>query len=89
MPLSTERKAVLVKQYGQNEKDTGTTEVQIAILSDRISAITEHLKIHRHDNHTRYGLLKLVGQRRSLLDYLKENHIERYRQVIAKVGIRK
>ncbi|MBN1980221.1 MAG: 30S ribosomal protein S15 [Chitinivibrionales bacterium] len=89
MPLSKERKAELVKQYGKDEKDSGTTEVQVAILTDRINAITEHLKSHKQDTHTRYGLLKLVGQRRALLDYLKETHIERYRTVIKNVGIRK
>ena len=89
MPLSKERIIELVKNHGKTENDTGAVEVQIAILSERIGAITQHLQTHKKDNHTRYGLLKLVGQRRSLLDYLKSTEIERYRNIIKTLNIRK
>ncbi|MBD3420300.1 MAG: 30S ribosomal protein S15 [Chitinivibrionales bacterium] len=89
MPLTKERTQELVKEFGASEKDPGNSDVQIAILSQRIKDLTEHLKIHKSDHHTRHGLLKMVGKRRSLLDYLKNNDIERYRSLIKKLGIRK
>jgi small subunit ribosomal protein S15 len=89
MPLTKERKLELVKEHGTNEVDTGNTKVQIALLTERIKDLTAHLKDHPKDHHTRYGLLKLVGQRRSLLDYLKANEIQTYRDLIKKLGIRK
>jgi small subunit ribosomal protein S15 len=89
MSLSKERTLELVKEFGDNENDTGKAEVQIAILSERINHLTEHLKIHKKDYHTRHGLLKMVGQRRSFLDYLKKKEIERYRTIIKQLGIRK
>ena len=89
MPLTSERKKELTIEYGANEKDTGNTDVQIALLTERINQLTEHMKVNKKDHHTRYGLLKLVGQRRSLLDYLIENDIARYRTLIKKLNIRK
>lgn len=89
MPLTMERKKELIKQFGKNENDSGNTDVQIAILTERINQINEHLKVHKKDNHSRYGLLKLVGKRRALLDYLMKKDIEHYRELIAKLGIRK
>ena len=89
MAVSKETKAKLVKKFGKNEKDSGATEVQIAILTAEINELTEHLKIHIHDFHSKRGLLMKVGKRRSLLDYLKKNDIQSYREVIAKLGIRK
>lgn len=88
MSISKEAKAALVAEYGKNAQDSGSTEVQIAILTVRIKELTEHLKIHKHDHHTRRGLLKLVGQRRRLMNYLKNKDIEGYRELIAKLGIR-
>jgi small subunit ribosomal protein S15 len=89
MPLTKERKEELVKEYGKNEKDTGMTEVQIALLTDRINQITGHLGTFKKDHHGRTGLLRLVGQRRSLLDFLADIDIERYRALIKKLNIRK
>ena len=89
MPLTKERKKELTNEYGINDNDTGNTDVQIALLTERINQLTGHLKIHKKDHHTRYGLLKLVGQRRSLLDYLIKNDIARYRTLIKKLNIRK
>lgn len=89
MPLTKERKQEIIKEHGNDEKDSGNTKVQIALLTTRIKELTEHLKIHKKDNHTRYGLLKLVGQRRALLDYLIANDIGEYRILIKKLGIRK
>ncbi len=89
MPISKERKQELVLTYGTNEKDTGKTDVQIAILTNEINSLTEHLKRETKDHHTRYGLLKKVGARRSLLDYLRKKDIENYRSLIKKLGIRK
>ena len=89
MPLTKERKKELTVEYGTNEKDTGNTDVQIALLTERIKQLTEHMKINKKDHHTRYGLLKLVGQRRSLLDFLIKTDIERYRTLIKKLNIRK
>jgi small subunit ribosomal protein S15 len=89
MPVTKERKAELVKKFGSSEADTGKTEVQIALLTERINHLTEHLKTHPKDNHTRYGLLKLVGKRKRLLNYLTKTDVLRYRQVIADLDIRK
>lgn len=88
MPLSKDTKTEIIEQYKRGESDTGSAEVQVALLTQRIRDLTEHLKIHKKDHHTRRGLLKLVGQRRRLLGYLKKTDIERYRDVIAKLGIR-
>lgn len=89
MSIEKAKTQELVKQFGTTEKDTGNTEVQIAILTERITNLTEHLKIHAKDHSTRRGLLKLVGQRRRLLRYLKGNKLETYRELIAKLNLRK
>jgi len=87
--LSNERKADVISTYRTHDADTGSPEVQVAILSDRISYLTEHFKTHVKDHHSRRGLLKLVGQRRRLLDYLKRKDADRYSDLIRKLGIRK
>ncbi|MCI8464834.1 MAG: 30S ribosomal protein S15 [Lachnospiraceae bacterium] len=87
--ISKEKKAEIIEAYGRKPGDTGSPEVQIAILTARISELTEHLKVNQKDHHSRRGLLKMVGQRRGLLDYLKRNDIEAYRNLIARLGIRK
>lgn len=87
--ITKERKSELVEKYGDGPNDTGTAEVQIAIFSERISRLTEHLKEHPKDHATRHGLLKLVGKRRRLLNYLKDRDIERYRALIQDLGLRK
>ena len=89
MALTKERKQELVKKFGKNEQDTGSVEVQIAILTDEINTLTEHLKEHKHDFHSRRGLLKKVGQRRSLLNYLLKNDVAKYRIVIKELNLRK
>jgi len=89
MSLSKDDRAELVKKFGSSETDTGKTEVQIAILTERIKYLTEHLKTHKKDHHTRRGLLKLVGQRRRLLRYLTKKDITRYRNVIKELGLRR
>ena len=89
MAVTKEQKAKLVKEFGKNEKDSGATEVQIAVLTAEINDLTEHLKVHTHDYHSKRGLLMKVGKRRSLLDYLKKNDVVSYRNVIEKLGIRK
>ncbi|MFP4152767.1 MAG: 30S ribosomal protein S15 [Alkalispirochaeta sp.] len=89
MSMTAEQKREVIAEFGENEKDTGTPEVQIALLTNRITELTEHLKIHKKDHHSRRGLLKLVGQRRRLLRYLKRTDLERYRAVLAKLGLRK
>jgi small subunit ribosomal protein S15 len=89
MAVTKERKAELVKEFGKSEKDTGATEVQIAILTEEINNLTEHLKTHIHDFHSKRGLQMMVGKRRSLLDYLKENDVVSYRKTIEELGIRK
>lgn len=89
MSITAERKQQLIKEYATSASDTGSPEVQIAILSERISNLTEHFKSHAKDNHSRRGLLKLVSLRRSLLDYLRRNDEERYRTIIGKLGIRR
>jgi len=87
--ISKEKKAEIIAQYGRKAGDTGSPEVQIAILTERIKELTEHLQTHQKDHHSRRGLLMLVGQRRGMLDYLKANDIEGYRALIEKLGIRK
>ena len=87
--ISKEKKAGIIDAYGRKPGDTGSPEVQIAILTARITELTEHLKENPKDHHSRRGLLKMVGQRRGLLDYLKRNDIEAYRNLIARLGIRK
>ena len=89
MAISKERKALLVKQFGKNESDTGSSKVQIAILTDEINDLTEHLKFHKHDFHSKRGLLMKVGKRRSLLDYLKRTDVVSYRELIKELNIRK
>ena len=89
MYLTNDVKKEIFAKYGKNESDTGSPEVQIAILSERISELTEHLKSHQKDHHSRRGLLKMVGQRRGMLNYLQKKDIERYRAIIAKLNIRK
>ena len=84
-----EEKTEIIKEYAMHEGDTGSPEVQIAILTKRINALTEHLKIHKKDHHSRRGLLKMVGRRRNLLNYLQKNDVERYRTIIEKLSIRK
>ncbi|QAT51133.1 30S ribosomal protein S15 [Caproiciproducens sp. NJN-50] len=84
-----EEKTEIIKQYALHEGDTGSPEVQIAILTTRINALTEHLKAHKKDHHSRRGLLKMVGQRRNMLNYLQKSDISRYRVIIEKLGIRK
>ena len=86
--ITKEQKADLVKQYGKSETDTGSAEVQVAILTERIKELTEHMKSHQKDFHTRRGLLMLVGKRRRLLSYIKKNDIENYRNLIKSLGIR-
>ena len=88
LSISKERTAELIKEFGKNEKDSGSAEVQVAILSERIRNLTEHLKVHKKDNHTRRGLMMLIGKRRGLLKYIKSNDIEAYRVLIKKLGIR-
>lgn len=87
--ISKEKKTAIMKEYARSEGDTGSPEVQIAVLSARIQELTEHLKEHPKDNHSRRGMFKMVGQRRGLLNYLKKKDIERYRTLIEKLGIRK
>ena len=88
MTISKERKAELTAKFGKNAQDTGNSRVQVAILTDRIKELTEHMKSHQKDFHTRRGLLMLVGKRRRLLSYIKKNDINEYRELIAKLGIR-
>ena len=83
------KKQEIIKTYARNEKDTGSSEVQIALLTERINHLTEHLKTHKKDNHSRRGLFKMVGQRRGLLKYLENTDIERYRSLIERLGLRK
>jgi small subunit ribosomal protein S15 len=87
--LSTEKKQEIIKAYQVNENDTGSPEVQIAILTDRINYLNEHLKANKKDHHSRRGLLKMVGQRRSLLDYLKKSDFDRYRNIVTRLGLRR
>jgi small subunit ribosomal protein S15 len=87
--VEKDRKSAIVEQFRANEKDTGSTEVQVAILTERIKRLTEHLKAHRHDHHSQRGLLMLVGQRRSLLGYLRRQDTARYQVLIGKLGLRR
>ena len=89
MALTKEVKSSIVKEYQRDAKDTGSVEVQVAILTEEIKVLTEHLKEHIHDYHSKRGLLQKVGERRSLLDYLKRTDVQRYRELIAKLGLRK
>lgn len=89
MSITAERKQALIKDFGAKDGDTGSPEVQVAILTERITNLTEHFKSHNKDNHSRRGLLKLVSQRRSLLDYLKKKDEGRYKSLIARLGIRR
>ena len=89
MSITADRKAELIKTYAQAEGDTGSPEVQVAILSERISNLTEHFKDHKKDHHSRRGLLKMVGQRRRLLDYLKDRDSTRYDKLIERLGLRR
>ena len=89
MTLQAEQKREIISKFGANENDTGSTEVQIALLSHRITYLTEHFKTHKKDHHSRRGLLKLVGQRRRLLNYLKGKSVDSYKNVISELGIRK
>ena len=88
-PANLPAKASTIAEHRTHESDTGSPEVQIALLSDRINHLTEHLKVHKKDHHSRRGLLMLVGRRRRLLDYVKKNDVERYRSIIAKLGLRR
>ena len=87
--IRKDEKTAIIEANRTHPTDTGSPEVQIAILTARIQELTEHLKIHKHDNHSRRGLLKMVGKRRKMLDYLAKKDVERYRAIIAKLGIRK
>ena len=87
--ISKEMKSSIIEKYKRDEKDTGSPEVQIALLTERINELTEHLKVHKKDNHSRRGLLKMVGKRRNLLNYLAKKDINRYRTVVEKLGLRK
>ncbi|MCB2198965.1 30S ribosomal protein S15 [bacterium] len=89
MPLTAERKAEIIKKFGTSETDTGRTEVQVALLTERIKELTEHFRVHGKDHHSRRGLLQIVGKRQRLLQYLKGTDIERYRALIKELGIRR
>ncbi|MEE4208397.1 MAG: 30S ribosomal protein S15 [Parvularcula sp.] len=89
MSITTERKDALIKEYATKDGDTGSPEVQIAILTERINNLTEHFKEHRKDNHSRRGLLKMVSHRRNLLDYVKRKNEERYQDIINRLGLRR
>ena len=89
MSITTERKAEVIKSHARGEADTGSAEVQVAIMSERISNLTEHFKTHKKDNHSRRGLLKLVSARRSLLDHLKKSDVDRYQKLIETLGLRR
>jgi len=87
--MTKERKQELINTYKREENDTGSSEVQIALLTERISELTEHLKTHTNDNHSRRGLLKMIGKRRNLLNYLADKDINRYREIVKKLNLRK
>lgn len=89
MVMTTEQKKTLIGEYARDEKDTGSPEVQVAIMSERIRYLQEHLSAHKQDHHTRRGLLMLVGQRRRMLDYLRHKDVERYRTLIQRLGLRR
>ena len=88
MSITQERKLEVIKEYAKHEKDTGSAEVQIAVLSERIRNLNDHFKQHAKDHHSRLGLLKMVGKRHKLLRYLKKKNLDKYREIIAKLGIR-
>ena len=87
--MTKERKQEIIKNFGRDEKDTGSSEVQIALLTERINELTEHLKVHKKDNHSRRGLLQMVGKRRNLLNYLSKNDLPKYRDGVEKLNLRK
>lgn len=87
--MNKEKKGTIIADFAIHEGDTGSAEVQVALLTDRINQLAEHLKVHSHDHHSRRGLLKLIGQRKRLLSYISENDINRYRSLIARLGLRK
>ncbi len=89
MALTKEQKSDIVTEFKRSKNDTGSVEVQVALLTERINKLTEHMKEHKHDFHTNRGLLKLVGKRKSLLDYLKREDVQRYRELIKKLNLRK
>ena len=89
VPLAKETKEQILSDFRSHESDTGSPQIQVALLSKRINELTEHFKIHKKDNHSRRGLLKMVSQRRSMLDYLKRTDIERYHEVVARLGLRR
>ena len=89
MPLSNEKKAQVIKEHQRSVNDTGSPEVQVALLSERIEQLSGHFKQHTHDHHSRQGLLRAVGQRRKLLDYLKKKDVDRYRSLISRLGLRR
>ncbi|CAF20317.1 30S ribosomal protein S15 [Corynebacterium glutamicum] len=89
MALTSEQKKSILSEFGLHETDTGSPEAQIAVLTNRINNLTEHLKFHKHDHHSRRGLLLLVGRRRGLLKYLADNNVDRYRDLIARLGLRR
>ncbi|MCH7692556.1 MAG: 30S ribosomal protein S15 [Proteobacteria bacterium] len=89
MSITAERKQSLIKEFATNNDDTGSPDVQVAILSERIGNLTEHLKIHKKDNHSRRGLLRMVGLRRRLLDYVKRKEVKRYEELIRRLGLRR
>ena len=87
--MTKERKTEIIKNFGRDEKDTGSSEVQVALLTERINELTEHLKVHKKDNHSRRGFLQMVGKRRNLLNYLSKNDLPKYREVVEKLNLRK
>ena len=87
--MTNERKQEIIKTFGRDEKDTGSSEVQIALLTERINELTEHLKVHKKDNHSRRGLLQMVGKRRNLLNYLTKKDLNKYREIVEKLNLRK
>ena len=87
--MTKERKLEIINEFKRKEKDTGSAEVQVALLTERINELTEHLKVHKKDNHSRRGLLKMVGQRRNMLNYLQKKDEERYKVLVEKLGLRK
>lgn len=89
MPLAKETKEQILSDFRSHESDTGSPQIQVALLSKRINELTEHFKVHKKDNHSRRGLLKMVSQRRSMLDYLKRTDIERYHEVVTRLGLRR
>jgi small subunit ribosomal protein S15 len=89
MPLTQDQKSELIAKFGENQQDTGSTKVQVALLTQRITELTEHMKLHPHDHHSRRGLLKMVGRRRRLLTYMQRHDLEGYRALIKELGLRR